>query len=148
MIRTIKEFRGRYRFLSNFYPSPVYWEGRIYPTVEHAYQATKSGNNANRFAIRHAKSPGEARRLGQSVKMQKGFDLVKVRIMELLITEKFMTHSELASDLLGTSDLLLEEGNTWGDKFWGVCGGEGENHLGKILMTTRTNLRRDRDGVL
>ena len=33
----IKEFQGKYRFLSNFYPVFVEYEGEIYPSVEHAY---------------------------------------------------------------------------------------------------------------
>ena len=33
------------------------------------------------------------------------------------------------------------EGNTWGDRFWGVDGGEGENHLGGLLMKIRLELR-------
>ena len=37
----IKEFQGQYRFLSNFWPAPVTFEGRTYPTVENAYQAAK-----------------------------------------------------------------------------------------------------------
>ena len=32
----------------------------------------------------------------------------------------------------------LVEGNYWGDTFWGVCRGEGENKLGKLLMQVRS----------
>ena len=39
------------------------------------------------------------------------------------------------------ADALLEEGNTWGDRVWGVCQGQGENRLGKILMKVREELR-------
>jgi predicted NAD-dependent protein-ADP-ribosyltransferase YbiA (DUF1768 family) len=30
---------------------------------------------------------------------------------------------------------------TWGDRFWGVCNGVGENMLGKLLMQVREELR-------
>jgi hypothetical protein len=43
--------------------------------------------------------------------------------------------------LLATGDKELIEGNTWGDTFWGVCNGIGQNHLGKILMAKRTELK-------
>lgn len=39
----------------------------------------------------------------------------------------------------------LIEGNTWGDTFWGVCRGKGENNLGKILMRLRSELAQGQD---
>ena len=44
--------------------------------------------------------------------------------------------------LLATGDAQLEEGNTWGDRIWGVYQGQGDNRLGKILMKVREELRR------
>lgn len=41
---------------------------------------------------------------------------------------------------MATGNEMLVEGNNWHDKFWGVCGGEGENHLGKMLMHIRERL--------
>ena len=38
----IDDFEGEYRYLSNFYPSPIEWNKRTWPAVEHAYQAAKS----------------------------------------------------------------------------------------------------------
>jgi predicted NAD-dependent protein-ADP-ribosyltransferase YbiA (DUF1768 family) len=32
------------------------------------------------------------------------------------------------------------EGNTWNDRFWGVCRGSGLNHLGRILMEVRAEV--------
>jgi predicted NAD-dependent protein-ADP-ribosyltransferase YbiA (DUF1768 family) len=43
--------------------------------------------------------------------------------------------------LLETGDAELIEGNDWGDTFWGVCGGKGNNFLGKLLMEVRKELR-------
>ena len=44
---------------------------------------------------------------------------------------------------LTVRDAVLEEGNTWNDTFWGVHlkNGQGQNHLGRILMKIRTELR-------
>lgn len=42
--------------------------------------------------------------------------------------------------------MINNEGNTWGDKFWGVCDGEGENHLGKLLMEVRAELTKHLKG--
>jgi hypothetical protein len=35
-------FHNEYRFLSNFYPAEVSFEGLVFPTVEHAYVAAKT----------------------------------------------------------------------------------------------------------
>lgn len=40
-----------------------------------------------------------------------------------------------------TGDVELVEGNWWGDRFWGVCDGVGENRLGRCLMEVRKELR-------
>jgi predicted NAD-dependent protein-ADP-ribosyltransferase YbiA (DUF1768 family) len=66
---------------------------------------------------------------------------VKVDVMRDLIAQKFAVGSELADRLLATGDQELVEGNTWGDTFWGVCDGVGENWLGRLLMERRAALR-------
>ena len=60
--------------------------------------------------------------------------------MAALIAQKF-DKGELALALKYTGDAELIEGNNWGDTFWGVCNGVGENHLGKLLMARRAQLR-------
>uniref|UniRef100_UPI00345E83CD NADAR domain-containing protein n=1 Tax=uncultured Duncaniella sp. TaxID=2768039 RepID=UPI00345E83CD len=47
----------------------------------------------------------------------------------------------LAEKLIATGDAELVEGNYWHDTVWGVCDGVGENHLGKILMRVREELK-------
>ena len=60
--------------------------------------------------------------------------------MRGLVRQKFTNHSHLTEMLLLTAPHELEETNHWGDVFWGVCDGEGENWLGKILMEVRSEL--------
>lgn len=43
--------------------------------------------------------------------------------------------------LLATGDEELVEENAWGDQYWGVCNGDGQNKLGKILMRAREELK-------
>ena len=46
----IEEFKGKYRFLSNFYArSPVEFDGMIFPSVETAYQAAKTLDKKQRL---------------------------------------------------------------------------------------------------
>jgi len=65
---TVRAFVGQYAFLSNFYRAPVMLDGVGYPTVEHAYQAAKTGDPKEREWVRSAPSPGEAKRRGRRVR--------------------------------------------------------------------------------
>ncbi len=136
----IDKFQGEYRFLSNFYPSPIMMFGEEYPTVEHAFQAVKTCVTSQREEIRNALTPGDAKRLGRTVSMRPNWEDTKLEAMKMLAYSKFVTHPLLAEKLRATGTAELIEGNTWGDKFWGVCDGEGENHLGRILMAIREHV--------
>lgn len=136
----IKAFEGPYRFLSNFYPSDVELDGDIYPTVEHAFQAAKTQNRAQRERVRLCSTPGLAKKAGRVVTLRPEWEEVKIAVMFFLLLRKFEPGSILAERLLATGDAYLEEGNWWGDRFWGVCDGEGSNWLGICLMGIRQSL--------
>ena len=57
---------------------------------------------------------------------------------------EFTQNEDLKWRLIGTGDAYLEEGNTWHDTCWGVDAktGTGQNHLGKILMKVREELKK------
>ncbi len=108
-----------------------------YPTVEHAYQASKTKIEAERVKIRNAKTPGEAKRIGRNeVTLIDDWDKKKLGIMKRLVKQKFSI-PEYKQALLSTKYMTLEEGNTWGDCFFGIYENSGENHLGKMLMDIR-----------
>lgn len=142
MTATIHSFTGRYRFLSNFFPSPIAWGGAEWPTVEHAYQASKCVRQDEATAILNAPTPSVAKRIGNRAKLRTDWDDVRVPVMYELLRLKFAPGSALACELLATGNAVLVEGNTWGDKFWGVCNGEGRNMLGVLLMGLRDELRK------
>lgn len=134
----IDKFDGQYRFLSNFWPCTVRLDGEQYPSVEHAYQAAKTTDRKERQHVRSASSPGEAKRRGRQVTKRADWDDVKLEVMEKLLRQKFSRVSDLRIRLLtATRGHELVEGNTWGDTYWGVCNGVGENHLGRLLMAIR-----------
>ncbi len=141
---TIDYFIGEYAFLSNFSDSWISYQGIRYPTVEHAYQAQKTYDAAVRKSIAALKSPGQAKRKGRAVKLRKDWESVKVNIMTELVRLKFQQHPDLQEQLLQTGEAKLVEGNTWNDRFWGVCGGVGKNWLGRILMQVREEIRAER----
>ena len=135
----ITSFQGEHRWLSNFWPVNVFYEGRMYPSVENAYQAAKLHPSARGQFV--TCTPGQAKRAGRSGAIRADWESDKVRVMEQLLAQKFFAGSALADRLLATGDAEIVEGNTWGDTFWGVCRGKGENRLGKLLMARRDELR-------
>lgn len=136
---TIDRFSGEYRFLSNFYPCDIIYEGEVYASVEHAYQAAKTKDPFERKVIQRQETPGRAKREGQHVTLAKGWDSAKVLVMEDLLRQKF-NYPSLREKLYNTKGHDLIEGNDWGDTFWGEVDGVGQNHLGKLLMKIREKL--------
>ncbi len=133
----IDSFSGEYRFLSNFWPAQVVLNGEVYLSVECAYQASKTPDKRLREKIRGA-SPSYAKRIGKQLPNLGREE--KLATMRDLVSQKFAVEP-LRSQLLATGNSELVEGNWWGDHFWGVSGGTGENHLGRILMEVRERLR-------
>lgn len=140
----IDSFSGSNRFLSNFFPSPINWRFAevVFPTVEHGFVWHKTTNPWLRRQILEQTTPGRVKRFGRTLELRPDWDDIKLSVMRELVMEKFSQHPELRELLLKTGDQELVEGNHWGDTFWGVCDGVGENHLGLILMEVRDLLRR------
>ena len=138
----INSFSGQYAFLSNFYQCEVGFDGYVYRSVEHAFQAAKTINEIDRKTIRDAPTCREAKTLGQKVNLRPDWELRKYGIMGELIDSKFNNHV-LANLLVSTGPHLLVEGNTWHDQFWGSCHCDkhasitGYNALGILLMHRR-----------
>jgi len=139
----IKSFKGKdVAFLSNFYSVIVKYNGIEFPSVEHAFQASKCLDENVQRQFRIIPTPGEAKRFGKKVKLREDWEIVKVSIMEDLLKQKF-SQKELKNKLLETGNLELIEGNNHGDTFWGQVNGQGENMLGKLLMKIRDEIRED-----
>ncbi len=141
---SICEFRNDYDFLSNFYPCQIEYEELFYQNAECAFQAQKCITQEEKLVFCNLPA-SKAKRMGRQVKLRPDWETVKVSIMEEIVRAKFVQNPYLMKKLLNTGELLLIEGNTWKDTFWGVdiSSGKGENHLGKILMNVREELRKE-----
>ena len=117
--RPITALHGAYAFLSNFAASPVVLDGVTYPTVEHAFQAAKTFDPAERELIRDANTPATAKRLGRGVALRPDWEQAKYGIMRELLRQKFAI-PELRQALRATGDAELIEGNNWNDRFYGA----------------------------
>ena len=139
-LKSIDSFRGEHSFLSNMSESPVELSGVKYPTVEHAFQAAKTTDPAERAKILSAKTPAEAKKIGRTLTLRKDWNQMREEVMEKALRAKFEQNPELKKRLINTGDTELIEGNTWGDTFWGQVNGKGQNKLGKLLMKIRKEL--------
>ncbi len=132
-------FNGDYRWLSNFVPVPIEFDGVVYPSVEHAYVAAKCNDINDRYPILNM-TAGQAKRYGRQIVVSELFtDTYKVSVMNAFLRQKFTTQPYM-SLLIGTQGRYIEETNTWGDTFWGVCDGVGKNTLGCLIMQIRDEL--------
>ena len=141
----IDDFKApEHAFLSNMYPCLIRWEGLLFKCSEAAYMAAKCSDPAERQ--RFVGLDGyKAKRQGRMVVLRRDWNAVRVAIMGDILRLKFPSdmrdaNSPLTDMLLRTGDEELVDGNTWGDTFWGVCNGVGQNTLGKLLMARRSEL--------
>lgn len=137
----IDRFRAPYGFLSNFYSAPVFMYGDPYPSVEHAYQAAKCARVEDREFIRTQCTASQAKRVVRTMQLRPDWKERRLWVMEELLRRKFVPGSEMAKKLLDTYPEELVEGNDWKEMYWGVYQGYGHNHLGKLLMKIRAELR-------
>lgn len=144
----ISEFEGKFSFLSNFYHSPIEYEGIIYPTNEHFFQAMKTLDPEERKVIAAAPTPGKAKRMGRKVTLRPDWESIKEEVMRAGLIAKFKDEA-LAKKLLATGDKFLVEGNSWHDNTWGSCFCDkcaaipGRNMLGQLLMERREALKEE-----
>jgi len=133
----IDKFDEEYSFLSNYYPCKVVYNGYTFLSSEAAYQSQKDPSRVEEFINLEA---DDSKHLARKVNIRPDWEEVKLPIMEEIVRAKFEQNKDLAEKLIATGDEELVEGNYWRDCFWGVCNGQGENHLGKILMQIRAEL--------
>lgn len=135
---SINGFTGEYSWLSNMTTfTPFIVEGITYNSVENYYQSRKSLNSGVRIRISKL-NPFDSKKYGKNIELRPDWEDVKVKVMREGLAQKFST-PKMMNLLAKTGTLRIIEGNTWGDKFWGVDKrtGEGKNVLGQLLTETR-----------
>lgn len=137
----IDSFRGENSFLSNFYEEAgvkINYSGLTYRNTEAAFQAQKEVDPNKRKAYA-SMSASESKKAGRKAKLVFGWDDKKDDVMLDVLRIKF-SYPHLAQKLVKTYPHELVEGNTWGDRYWGICEDEGLNKLGKLLMQVRKEI--------
>jgi hypothetical protein len=144
IMKKIDSFTGEHSFLSNFHPCKVEYCGIEYPSSEHAYQCQRTLDAELSERIRQLPTAGQAKRFARHIPPREDWEFIKNGVMMQVLLAKFMQNEDLAAKLLATGDAFLEEGNSWGDKYWGTVNGEGKNMLGIYLMSVRTDLQLEK----
>jgi ribA/ribD-fused uncharacterized protein len=132
-----------YSELSNFHLSPFMLEGKMWPTVEHYFQAQKFPADPDlQERIRAAKKSLGAKRFGQTktFAFRDDWETIKDTVMYTGIKAKFQQNPELATILAGTGAAWLIE-KAPRDSYWGSGpNGCGKNKTGHIIMRVRAEL--------
>ncbi len=144
---SIRGFTGDNAVFGNFHPAPITFDGIVYPSSEHAYQAAKFDDPEIKQKIASVPKPKVAKQYAHSLPLKPDWDSRKVELMRKIVFVKFSQHAALRERLLATDDAHLEEANRHGDTFWGTVDGVGENMMGKILMELRDHFRHEADTV-
>src|ERR1044072_416352 len=108
-----------YGEFSNFSPHPIKLKGKMWPTSEHYFQAQKFADTEHEDAIRKAKSPMIAARMGRNRKLplRKDWESAKENIMREALRAQINQHEDLCKLLLDTGDAILVE-HTTNDRYW------------------------------
>lgn len=137
---------------SNLYRRQMFFEGREFPTAEHAYQAGKARKDAVREWILSAPSPSLVAMAAHGLytwDIVPNWSATKFDRMRAVLKSKFTQHNDLKELLLSTgSARLVEVGKVDNavNRTWGEVNGKGKNMLGVLLMELRAELRNEISG--
>lgn len=148
--KKVLEFSAEHRWLSNFWEAPIelsafrqHWS---FASTEHVFQMAKLEHTRFDMAdqqelfeeVAALETPGQSKRFGRRIPELDvdSWNAARDRAMARALKAKFTQHADLREKLLGLEGYYLEEGNHWGDRYWGVDG-TGKNRLGELLMGLR-----------
>lgn len=139
-----------YGAFSNLHRTPVIFEGREFPTAEHAYQAGKASKEAVREWILSAPTPSLVAMAAHGLytwDIVPSWSKIKFDRMRDVLRAKFTQHEDLRALLLATGQARLVEAGTTNNavnRLWGEVHGNGQNMLGILLMEVRDELRKEK----
>ena len=146
-IRFYRSNERPYGAFSNLYRRDFEFEGEVYPTAEHAYQAGKARKPEVRTWLMSAPSPALLAMAAHGLyywDISPGWSTNKFDRMKRVVQAKFSQHEDLRRLLLDTGEVRLVESATVDsvvNRLWGEVNGVGQNKLGQFLMDVRTELR-------
>jgi ribA/ribD-fused uncharacterized protein len=152
-VRFYRASEKPYGVFSNLFRRPVTFEGRGFPTAEHAYQSGKPRGDRVREWLMAAPSPSLLAVAAHGLfpwDIAPGWSKGRRARMLAVVRAKFAQHPDLAAVLVGTGDARIVEAGTVDNEVnrrWGEVNGRGSNWLGLILMEVRGELIRTGGGA-
>jgi ribA/ribD-fused uncharacterized protein len=137
-----------YGAFSNLYRREFLFEGEIYATAEHAYQAGKARKPQVKEWLMSAPSPALLAMAAHGLyywDIAPGWSTTKFDRMKRVLLAKFSAFDDLRELLLSTGKRRLVETATTDstvNRLWGEVNGVGKNMLGVLLMEVREELRQ------
>ena len=153
-IRFYRASEKPYGAFSNLHRREVEFEGEVFPTSEHAYQAGKARKPEVRAWLMSAPSPALLAMAAHGLyywDIAPGWSKTKFVRMREVLRAKFTQHADLRELLLSTGEARLVESATMDNevnRLWGEVNGSGRNMLGVMLMELRDDLRQEAEGYL
>ncbi|WP_375455980.1 NADAR family protein [uncultured Methylobacterium sp.] len=132
---------------SNLFRREIEFEGELFPTSEHAYQAGKARKPEVRAWLMSAPSPALLAMAAHGLytwDVTPGWSRFKFDRMRGVLRAKFKQHDDLRHLLLSTGNARLVEAATVDNpvnRLWGEVNGVGKNMLGELLMELRRELQ-------
>ena len=140
-------FKNEYSFLNNFYQRKIYYKGILFPTIEHAFQASKYENIDEMKKISIIQNALDAKKEGLLITPTDYWIKNKNNIMFDLLNVKFNLYNrDLREKLIQTSGKNIINGNFYHDNYWGNCYCNKcsqinkLNIIGKMLTLIRENI--------
>lgn len=152
-IRFYRANEKPYGVFSNLYRRSIIFEGEVFATSEHAYQAGKARRPAVRRWLMEAPSPALLAMAAHGLyywDIAPGWSTGKFDRMREVLRAKFTQHADLRCVLLSTGEARIVEAGTVDNevnRLWGEVNGVGQNMLGKLLMALRIELRVELNGA-
>jgi GTP cyclohydrolase II len=125
-------------FLSNFFPCRILFDGKLWKSTEHIYQASKFNDPKVQEDVRQIELPRDAFLFSRENQkhIRVDWEAVKLEMMFNILMEKFIQNNHLREELLFCNGYFVE--NSQKDYFWGIGeDGNGENNLGKLLSKVK-----------
>lgn len=136
-------YEGEYYMFSNFSSFAFTYNGLVWMTAEHAYQAAKFDDKDIIDSIHKSLSAHDSKKIAHTYndKIRNNWDKIKISIMEDIIRAKIQAHPYIKEKLLNSENREIIE-NSHKDSFWGRgIDFKGRNELGKVLMKIRSELQ-------
>jgi ribA/ribD-fused uncharacterized protein len=152
-IRFYRANEKPYGPFSNLYRREVVFEGEVFQTSEHAYQAGKARKEEVRKWLMAAPSPALLAMAAHGLyvwDVHPDWSRTKFDRMKRVLRAKFTQHEDLRDLLLGTGDKRLVEVATVDNavnRLWGEVDGKGQNKLGVLLMEVRSEIRAEMEAT-